>query len=77
MYVSDARTPMPSLYTKALPCLSDTMISTKLNRLSLIMYNYPNRLNKATYSGIGWLPYHCWYSVCAGFKDVVTILFRR
>ena len=23
MYVSDARTPMPSLYTKALPCLSD------------------------------------------------------
>ena len=24
MYVSDARTPMPSLYTKALPCLSDT-----------------------------------------------------
>ena len=25
MYVSDARTPMPSLYTKALPCLSDNM----------------------------------------------------
>ena len=23
MYVSDARTPMPSLYTKALPCLCD------------------------------------------------------
>ena len=26
MYVSDTRTPMPSLYTKALPCLCDNTL---------------------------------------------------